>query len=153
MKYNEGLYNSRWLSKFINKFCMKGKKLQIEKIIYYSFFLIKKKLKYYPIFIFFEVLEKIKPSIGLKIYKFKWGNSKKKKINAFPYILTTSLQYKKSLFWLIQSIKIRQENNLSLKIYNEFYDVLFNNSGNSLKKKKDYYKYVILFKTIKKFKW
>ena len=79
MKYNEGLYNSKWLSKFINKFCIQGKKLQIEKIIYYSFFLTKKKLNYYPIFIFFEVLEKIKPSIGLKIFKFKWGNSKKKK--------------------------------------------------------------------------
>jgi ribosomal protein S7 len=50
---------------------IKGKKNIIEKILYYSFFLMKKKLRFYPLFIFFEVLEKIKISIGLKIDKNK----------------------------------------------------------------------------------
>jgi hypothetical protein len=105
------------------------------------------------LFIFFEVLEKIKISIGLKIDKNKWKNSKNTAVKAFPYILNISAQYKKSILWLTQSIKSRLEKNLSLKIYNEFYDILFRFSGNTLKKKKDYYKYVILFKTAKKFKW
>ena len=38
IKYNEGFFNSKWLSKFINKYSQKGKKLNIEKIIYYNFF-------------------------------------------------------------------------------------------------------------------
>lgn len=153
LKYNDGYYSSKWLSKFISKMSSKGKKYIIEKILYYSFFLIKKKLKFYPLFIYFEVLEKIKISVGLKLNKSKWKNSKNTAVKAFPYLLNISAQYKKSILWLTQAIKLRLEKNLSLKIYSEFYDILFNFSGNTLKKKKDYYKYVILFKTVKKFKW
>jgi ribosomal protein S7 len=69
--YKEGIFQSYFLSKFINKLPLPYKKFSIEKIIYFTFYLIKKNLKYYPLFIFFEVLEKIKPSIGLQIYKFQ----------------------------------------------------------------------------------
>ena len=153
LKYNDGYYSSKWLSKFINKMSIKGKKDFIEKLIYLSLFSIKKKLKFYPLFIFFEVLEKIKISIGLKLNKNKWKNSKNIAVKAFPFLLNTTSQYKKSILWLIQSIKLRSELNLSLKIYYEFYDILFNFGGNTLKKKKNYYKHIILFKTVKKFKW
>jgi ribosomal protein S7 len=85
--------------------------------------------------------------------KNKWKNSKNIAVKAFPFLLNTTSQYKKSILWLIQSIKLRSEHNLSLKIYYEFYDILFNFGGNTLKKKKDYYKHIILFKTVKKFKW
>jgi ribosomal protein S7 len=95
IKYVEGIFFSKLLSRLVNKLCFKGKKFYIERVLYYTFFLLKKKLKYYALFIFFEVLEKIKPSVGLKIYKYKRG--KKTKINAFPYLLNNSLQYKKSI--------------------------------------------------------
>lgn len=151
IKYIEGFFFSKLLSKLVNKLCFKGKKFYIEKILYYTFFLLKKKLRYYSLFIFFEVLEKIKPSIGLKLYKYKRG--KKKKINAFPCLLNNSSQYKKSIEWLTKSIILRKEKKLYIKIYNELYNTLLNNPTYSLKKKKDYYKYVTLYKTVKKFKW
>ena len=154
LNYNEGHYRSKWLSKFINKLFINGKKIIIEKIVYCTFFLIKKKLKYYPLFFFFEVLEKIKIIIGLK-YK---SNEKNKKINVlkknvFPILLNISQQYKKSIFWLIQAIKIRNEKNLCLKIYLELHNIFFNYIGNSIKQKWLYYKNIILFKTIRFFKW
>jgi ribosomal protein S7 len=149
--YIEGVFKSKWISKFINLCFFKGKKHYIEKIFYLSFYLLKKELNYCPFFIFFEVLEKIKPIIGLKIYRF--GKGKTKKITVVPHILKIDLQYKKSIYWLVKSVKLRKEKNLWLRIYNEFYDVLFNKISNSLKKKKEHYKYVIMFKTIKKFKW
>jgi len=153
ISYNEGVFNSKWLSKFINKWFLLGRKFYIEKIIYCTFFILKSNLNYYPLFIFFEVLEKIKPYIGLKINKYKWGNKKNKKIKVSPYILSLSAQYNKSIFWLTKSIKLRKESNLSLKIYYEFYDIIFNTTSNCLRKKKDYYKYIIMFKSIKNFKW
>lgn len=67
-----------------------------EQKIYLSFFLIKKKLNICPLFFFFEVLEKIKPIVGLKIYKKK--NRKLNKISAGSYILEVSAQYKKAIF-------------------------------------------------------
>ena len=98
-------------------------------------------------------MEKIKPYIGLKINKYKFGNIKKKKIKAFPYILNTTSQYKKSVYWLCKSIKLKKEVNLPLKLYFELYEIIFTNTSISLKKKKNYYKYIIMFTTIKNFKW
>lgn len=128
-----------------------GKKFLFEKMLYFSFFLIKKRLSGCAFFFFFEILEKIKPMIGLKLYLVQ-----KKKIQrtiAIPYILRISLQYKKAMFWLSNAIKIRKEKKWSLKLFHEFYDIILNKMGNAFLKKKDFYKYVILFKTTKKFKW
>jgi ribosomal protein S7 len=73
-----------------------GKKFLFEKILYFSFFLLKKKLSGCAIFFFFEVLEKIKPIVGIKLYKFQ--KRKIKRITAVPYIVRASLQYKKAIF-------------------------------------------------------
>lgn len=148
LKYNEAFFNSKWLSKFINQCLQKGKKFKIEKIIYYNFFFFKKKLNFSSLFLFFEILEKIKPTIGLKIYIVS-----KKKTKAIPFFLHLGLQYKKALYWLSVSIVMRKETTILYKIHNEFYDIVIKEVGDSLKKKKNYYKYTILFKTVKRFKW
>jgi hypothetical protein len=49
-----------------------------------------------PLFIFFEALEKLKPSAGLRLYI--KGNTKKKRIKACPVILTFGRQYTKSIY-------------------------------------------------------
>lgn len=149
--YMEGIFKSIWLSKFINQWFFIGKQFSVEKIIYFSFFLIKKKLKCSPLFIFFETLEKIRPLIGLKLYKKK--KRKITQVTASPIIIKEPLQYKKAIFWLAKAIKFRKEKSLSLKIIQEFYAIIFLNNGNTLKKKKEYYQYAILYKTVKKFKW
>jgi hypothetical protein len=48
---------------------------------------------------------------------------------------------------------MRKETTILYKIHNEFYDIVIKELGDSLKKKKNYYKYTILFKTVKRFKW
>ncbi len=147
----DGVFWSKWLLKFINKFIFTGKKYLVEKIIYLSFFYIKKNLNSSAIFFFFEVLERIKPIVGLKFYTLK--KRKLKRITAVPYIVSISLQYKKAIFWLVNAIKLRKEKEWFLKIFQEFYDILLNKTGHSFLKKKEFYRYVILFKTAKKFKW
>ncbi len=151
LNYTEGIFFSKWLSKFINQNLKLGKTFKIEKMIYYNFFLLKKNFNFSCLFFLFEVLEKIKPSIGLKIFISDLVSKKKPK--AIPFLLHTGLQYKKALYWLWLSIKTRKENTLLLRVYNEFYDILINESSDSLKKKKEYYKHTISFKTVKRFKW
>jgi ribosomal protein S7 len=106
-----------------------------------------------PIFFFFEVLEKIKPSIGLKFYKKKHKKKKFTKVTATPLFLTLSAQYRKAIYWLSKSIKVRHEKKLILKIVNELYGINFLNVGESLKKKTEYYKFGVMFKVTKRFKW
>jgi hypothetical protein len=60
--------------------------------------LLKNKLNCSPIFFLFEALEKIKPIIGLKLYKKKQKKKKMMKITAIPFFLTLALQYKKAIF-------------------------------------------------------
>lgn len=122
-----------------------------EYIISSVFFLFKKKLRIAPLFFFFEVIEKIKPIVGLKLYK-----KQRKKINgviALPYLLDIPLRYKKAIFWLSRAIKLRVGSTFFVKIFQEFYDILFLNSGLSYKKKKEYYGYSMLYKKVHKFKW
>ena len=145
----EAIFWSKWLLKFINRFFFKGRRFLIEKTLYFSFFLLKKKLSCCPIFFFFEVLEKVKPMVGLKLYRSKKQNLSK--INTIPFIANFSLQYKKGIFWLSKAIKLRIDKKLSIKIFQELYDINFFNTGITINKKKEYYKYSLLFKITKKF--
>jgi ribosomal protein S7 len=149
--YTEGVFQSKWLSKFINKLTLFGKTGKIERLVYLTFFFIKKELSICPMFFFFEVLEKVRPVIGLKIYKKKGRKVTTK--TAMPIKLNTTAQYKKAIFWLRLSISVKEEKQLVSKIFQEFYDTLILDAGNSLKKKKTYYKYAVLFKATRKFKW
>jgi hypothetical protein len=114
--------------------------------------MLKNKLNCCPIFFLFEALEKIKPIVGLKFHK-KKQKKKVLKVTAIPFFLAPSLQYKKAVFWLSRSIQLRSEKRLISKVSNELYAVNILKSGESLKKKKELYKYAVMFKTAKNFKW
>ena len=151
LSYKEGRFQAKWLSKCINQWGFLGKQYINEKNIYSSFFLMKKKLQIVPMFIFFESLEKIKPIIGIKLFK-----KRKKKINkvmGVPYILGVTSGYRKAVFWLVRAIKLYAIKNVFFKIFQELYNIVFLNTGYSLKKKKEYYNYALLYIKIKKFKW
>jgi len=147
----DGVFWSKWLTKFFNKFCFTGKFFLVEKTIYLSFFYIKKNLNSSALFFFFEVLEKIKPMIGLKLYTLK--KRKIQRAAAVPYVVNFTLQYKKAIFWIVNSIKLRKEKTGFLRVFQEFHDILLNKTGNSFLKKKEFYQNVVLFKSAKKFKW
>lgn len=151
--YIEGTFSSKWFSKLINHWFFSGLNYKAEKLFYLSFYFLKNKLNCCPIFFFFEALEKIKPTIGLKLYKKKHKKKKIVKITAIPFYLTLSLQYKKAIFWLSKAIQLRFEKKLISKIANELYAINVLNTGESLKKKKECYKYAVMFKTAKRYKW
>jgi len=96
VKYKEGVFKSKWLSKFINQWVFLKKQHKVECIVYRSFLMCKKKLNISPLFIFFEVLEKIKPIVGLQLYRKKRG--KNLKTLAAPHVLEVSIRYKKAIF-------------------------------------------------------
>jgi ribosomal protein S7 len=92
LAYIEGIFFSKWFSKFINNCFRLKNKITVEKILYQTFFFLKKKLNFSCLFFFFETLEKVKPVIGLKV--FTVGKNKTK---AIPTFLHVGLQYKKAI--------------------------------------------------------
>ena len=149
--YIEGVFRSKWLSKFISKGSIKGNKFKLEKFLYFSFFELKKNFVLSPLFLFFEALEKLKPSVGLKIYT--QGNSKKKRVKACPILLNFCSQYTKALYWMLKAIQLRTDLFFHVKIYNELENITLNESVNHMKMKKEYYNYAIIFKSAKRFNW
>ena len=149
--YQEGIFNSKWLSKFINCWFFKGENFKIEKLIYESFFFLKKKFNVNGLLLLFEVLEQLKPWIGLKLHRS--NNQRKSQIQAHPVILTSNIQYRKAIYWLVKSFQLRKEINFSIRMSNEIKSIVFGEMTNSLKKKKEYYNYAVLFKSVRKFKW
>ncbi len=148
---SDGVYRSTGLLYFINTFSSEGKTFLAEKILYRSFFFIKKTLNSSGSFIFLGAVEKIKPIVGLKLYTLK--KRKLQRVIAMPYLTSNSIQYKKAMFWFVKAIKLRKEKKCFLKIVNEFYDVLVNNTGISLLTKKGFYSSIVLCKKVKTFKW
>jgi ribosomal protein S7 len=76
-----------------------------------------------------------------------------KQINqAHPVILAPNIQYRKAIYWLVKSIQLRKETNFSMRMSYEIKNVIFCEMTNSLRKKKEYYNYAVLFKAVRKFK-
>ena len=145
------LFNCQWLYKFISCLSFNGEKFKIERLVYNTFLFLKKFLNINGLLLLLEVLEQLKPWIGLKLRR--GLKQRKYQIQAHPVILTTNIQYKKAIYWLVKSIFIRKETKFSIRMSNEIKNIIFSETTNSLKKKKEFYKYAILFKSIRKFKW
>lgn len=71
LSYVESVYNHYLVSQFLQLLNRSGKKSICENILFKVFLKIKIKVRDNPLFIFFEVIEKVKPiaSIRLKVRK------------------------------------------------------------------------------------
>jgi len=132
--YQEGIFKSKWLSKFISCLIFTGKKFKLEKLVYLTFFFLKRYFNINSLFFFFEALELLKPWIGLQLRR--TIKSKKKKIQVHPTILSLKVQYKKAIYWLVKSIQLRKEVYFFIRMGNEIKSIIFNEITNSKKKKK-----------------
>lgn len=135
-----------YFSKFINDLQYHGKKKKIESSLYKSFYDLKVITKK-PMFLFFEVIELIKPVIYLKIIK------KAKIYYQIPRIISISWQKKIALKWLIKEIRDTKQGSLSLRVNNELIRAGVLNKSNLLKKKERLYATAIYNRSFLHFKW
>jgi len=91
----EILYQNFLLVYFLQLLVQDGRKMFYEKKILQALLLIKLKLKLNPFLIFFEILEKTKPSLDIKFKKKVHKASKT--LTPIPMYLNQYQQYKKIL--------------------------------------------------------
>lgn len=124
--WGDSVFESYWILKIISKLSKHGKQIFAEKIIY-SVFKQSKKQKINCLFLLFEALELIRPSIILiKI-------SKKTKI---PLVLTTFEQYSLAIHWLFLSTFERKEKKFVSKFFFELLDIVYKKRSSVLDYKK-----------------
>jgi len=150
--YFESIYQSFLLSYYLNVLNRKGNKMLFEKILYKSFYLLKIKIRENPYLIFFENIEKSKPVLSIK-FKIK-TKKKNKQIIIVPIYINLIKQYKKVIKWLELSLIIQGvKNKYFIKLFYELIDLYFNNESFMLKKKNENYKFIVLNKFNKNYRW
>ena len=120
--WGDSVFESYWILKIITKLSKHGKQSFAEKLIY-SVFKQSKKQKISCLFLLFEALELIRPSIiFIKV-------SKKTKI---PLVLRPFEQYSLAIHWLFSSIFDRKERLFEARFYLELCDIVYKNRSQSL---------------------
>lgn len=150
--YLDSIYSSSLIYQIINIITNKGSKNIAEKTIYDAFFFLSLKYRECPYLVFFEIIERIRPTLYIQFRK-KWVK-RKKKIIIIPVTLNYFQQYKQSLKWikLIYLLRINRES-LTFKFFNECLYFLINNESLLLDKKFEFYECAIKNKLNRHYRW
>lgn len=141
--------NSFWLNKFINILMFKGKKLKIQKIIFNLFFLLKQSFFFDPIFIFFNVLDILRPALELNNIKIG------KKNYSIPVPILFFRQYLIVLRWFkLYFQKSKNITKLKNKLFNEInFLILQKNQSELWKIKSLLYQKALTNRVYSHFRW
>ena len=106
-----------------------GKKTTAEKIIYTAFAQIKNKTKEYPIKIFNEAVNNIRPNLEVRSRRVGGATYQ------VPVEVKTSRSQTLALRWLLDASRKRKNKNMSDRLFNELMDA-YTKKGSAIKKEK-----------------
>lgn len=109
----EGMYGSYWLGKLANGLIQSGKKKLVDRHFVQACMFLKWQHSINPVDSFLESLDYIKPVFNSH-YIILRGQKKE-----FPALLPKDKQFRLTIRWVKNLIKLRKEHNLSHRIYFE----------------------------------
>ncbi|ASZ09395.1 30S ribosomal protein S7 [Mesoplasma chauliocola] len=140
------IYNSKLVTRAINKIMLDGKRGTAQTIIYDAFDIIKEKTGEEPIEVFNKAIENIKPHLELKVRRIGGANYQ------VPVEVSDERQVTLALRWLINYARLRNEKVMTVKLANEIIDAS-NNMGGSVKKREDTHKMAEANKAFAHYRW
>ena len=140
------IYNSKLVTRLINKIMLDGKKVTAETILYNAFKKIEAKTQKPAMDVFATAINNIMPEVELKA----------KRIGAANYQVPTEVSAERrvtlGLRWLVNYSRLRKEKSMEDKLCNEIIDAA-NGTGASIKKKEDTHKMAEANKAYAHYKW
>ncbi|MGP1414266.1 MAG: 30S ribosomal protein S7 [Bacillales bacterium] len=140
------IYNSKLVTRLINKIMYDGKKGTAQDILYGAFELIEKKTQKPAMDVFATAINNIMPEVELKA----------KRIGAANYQVPTEVSPERKvtlgLRWLVNYSRLRKEKSMKERLANEIIDAA-NNTGASVKKREDTIKMAEANKAYAHYKW
>ena len=140
------IYNSKLVTRLINKIMLDGKKGTAETILYNAFKKIEAKTQKPAMDVFATAINNIMPEVELKA----------KRIGAANYQVPTEVSAERrvtlGLRWLVNYSRLRKEKSMEDKLCNEIIDAA-NGTGASIKKKEDTHKMAEVNKAYAHYKW
>ena len=140
------IYNSKLVTKLINKLMLDGKRGTAQKILYSSFDIIKEKSGRDAMEVFEEALNNIMPVLEVRARRVGGSNYQ------VPVEVRAERRITLGLRWLVNYSRLRGEKTMEQRLANEILDAA-NNTGSAVKKREDTHKMAEANKAFAHYRW
>ena len=140
------IYNSKLVTRLINRVMFDGKRGTAQTIIYHAFAKIEEKTGKPAIDVFATAINNIMPEVELKVRRIGAANYQ------VPVEVSPERKQTLGLRWLVSYARLRGEKTMEDKLANEIIDAA-NGTGASIKKKQDVHKMAEAHKAYAHFRW
>ena len=127
------IYNSKLVTRLINKIMIDGKKGVAQTILYNAFEIVEVKTGKAPMEVFEQALENVMPQLELKVRRVGGANYQ------VPVEVRPERRQALGLRWITLYSRQRSEKTMEERLANEIMDAA-NNTGSSVKKREDMHK-------------
>ncbi|WP_125767980.1 30S ribosomal protein S7 [Lapidilactobacillus wuchangensis] len=140
------VYNSKLVSRLINRLMIDGKRGTASTILYDAFDIVKEKTNKEPLEVFEEAMKNVMPVLEVKARRIG-GSNYQVPIEVRPERRTTL-----GLRWLVSYARLRNEHTMDERLANEIMDAA-NNTGASVKKREDTHKMADANRAFAHYRW
>ena len=140
------LYNSKLVTKLINRLMIDGKKGVAQTILYDAFDIIKEKTNSEPMDVLNKALENIKPALEVKARRVGGANYQ------VPMEVSNERAQSLALRWLDTAARNRGGKSMAEKLANEIVDAS-NSTGGAVKKREDTHRMAEANKAFAHYRW
>ena len=140
------IYNSKLVTRLINKIMLDGKKDVAQTILYNAFEIVEKKTGQQPMEVFEKALDNVMPELELKLRRVGGANYQ------VPVEVSAERRLTLGLRWIVNYSRLRSEKTMEQRLAAEIIDAA-NGVGQSVKKKEDTHKMADANKAFAHFRW
>ena len=140
------IYNSKLVTRLINKIMMDGKKGKAQKILYTAFDIIRERTGQDPMEVFDQALKNVMPVLEVRARRVGGSNYQ------VPVEVRPERRITLGLRWLVQYARLRGEKTMEERLANEIIDAA-NNTGAAVKKREDTHKMAEANKAFAHYRW
>ena len=140
------IYNSKLVTKLVNRIMLDGKKGTAQTILYDAFDIVKEKTNQDPMEVFNTAMENIKPALEVKSRRVGGANYQ------VPIEVRDDRSQALALRWLVNYARLRGGHSMSENLANEIMDAA-NGTGGAVKKREDTHKMAEANKAFAHYRW
>jgi len=140
------VYNSKLVTRFINKVMLDGKKSLAENIVYDAFEIIRAKTGKDPLEVFETAVKNVMPVLEVRARRVGGANYQ------VPVEVRPERRLSLAIRWLVNYARLRGEKTMKERLAAELLDAA-NNTGAAIKKKEDTHKMAEANKAFAHYRW
>lgn len=140
------IYNSKLVTRLINKIMYDGKRGVAQSILYNAFDIVEEKTGRQPMEVFEQALENVMPMLELKVRRVGGSNYQ------VPIEVSKERRLTLGLRWVVNYARLRNEKTMEQRLAAEIIDAA-NGTGASVKKKEDTHKMADANKAFAHYRW